>query len=304
MGAGLTWFRVGDITVAICTRDRPGQLRQALTALTSQSSSDFDILVVDQSSEPDLRLEEMSREDRRLQIMRDEGRGLSRARNIAARAAETPWIAFVDDDCLLESDWIEVLRGVIAEYPETQFITGDVRPGNMPPGDKLAAAARPVHEERLITGRWTRPYELGFGVCMVVRRCSVLALGGWDERLGAGVADFPASEDLDFNYRLTRSRAVALATPRLKATHDQWRSNADTVRLYRGYAAASAAFPLKHLLTGDVRGGLWLWTLAAAEIARLLASSIRHRSSLRMRVALAQVVGFIKGTAMALRRPW
>ena len=293
-----------DITVAICTRDRPAQLRASLAALEAQSFQDFRVLVIDQSAGPHADTPASEWQERHLRLLRDPGRGLSRARNLALRTAETPWIAFVDDDCLLEPDWIEQLRRVVEEHPEVSFVTGHVGVANVPAGDHLAAAARGVHTEQVVGGRWTRPHELGFGVCMALRREVALALGGWDERLGAGNEDFPAGEDVDFNYRLTRSGHLALASPRMRAAHDQWRSPADTVRLYRGYGAAAAAFPVKHFRSGDPLGGTWLWLLAAIEVLRLLASGVRHRSRLRLRVALAQAAGFARGTALAARRQW
>jgi hypothetical protein len=140
---------------------------------------------------------------------------------------------------------------------------------------------------------------------MAVRRRVVLELGGWDERFGPGASAFGAGgDDVDFNYRFLASGRVALVTPRLRARHLQWRTPAEIVRLYRGYSTAWAAFSPKHLRTGDVRGGAWLWTLGVRSTARMLASGARHRSGLRVRAGLAQAGGVAAGTARGLRHPW
>jgi GT2 family glycosyltransferase len=295
---------VANVTAVICTRDRPARLRGALAALERQTRQDFGLLVVDQSSQLDPDLIRRARTDPRFAYLHDLGAGLSRSRNLASRTAGTEWLAFIDDDCILEPDWIEQLDAVISEHPAAGFVTGHVSAGAGPAGDHLPAAARPVRADAILHGRWTRPERLGFGVCMVVRRSVIVGLGGWDERFGAGTSPFPAAEDVDFNYRFLRGGGVGVATSRLRAQHDQWRSPQETKRLYRGYAVAGAAFPVKHLRTGDIRGGLWLWWCHLVEVVRLLGSGVRHRSPLRVRVAALQLAGILEGTVQAMRRQW
>jgi GT2 family glycosyltransferase len=139
---------------------------------------------------------------------------------------------------------------------------------------------------------------------MAVRRDVAGRLGGWDERLGAGTPEFPAAEDMDFNYRLLRAGEAALVTPRMRAHHDQWRTHDETVRLYEGYARSWAAFAMKHVRTGDRRGGLWLWSIGVRSQTRMWASAVRHRSRLRARVGAAQTRGLLGGTLRGLARAW
>lgn len=280
-------------------------MAKALAALDRQTVRDFEILVVDQSDEPNPGLDRRQAEDPRLRVVRDAGRGLSRARNLAAGAVGSEWIAFVDDDCLPEPDWVDQLRRAIAAHPEVDFVSGEVGVANMPTDrDHLPAAVHAVPTARLWSGRWTDPQKIGFGVCMAVRRSAVDRLGGWDERLGPGVDDFPAADDMDFNYRLLRFGGVAYDTPLVRARHDQWRTEQETVRVWRGYAAAWAGFAMKNVRTGNLAGGVWLWLIGARVAARMLASSLRHRSRLRLTVALNQTLGLATGTVKGLRRAW
>lgn len=292
-----------SLTVAVCTRNRPRHLARTLDALVAQTRQDFDVLVVDQSDEPDPALERTARLAS-LRVIQDPRRGLSRARNLAWASVDTKWIAFVDDDCLLAPDWVEQFAEVVTAHPHVDFVAGHVEPTNLAPGDGLAAAARPVGTERIRDGRWIRPNAIGFGVCMVVLRDAVVRLRGWDERMGAGVPELPAAEDVDFNYRLLRAGGTALATPRLRAAHDQWRTPGETVALYRGYGRSWAGFAMKHLRTGDVLGGLWLWLLGLESIVRLLAGGIRHRRRLRAVIAVLQLREYWRGTALGAARRW
>jgi GT2 family glycosyltransferase len=139
---------------------------------------------------------------------------------------------------------------------------------------------------------------------MAIRRSTIAELGGFDERLGAGAAEFPASDDMDFNYRFLRAGGVAHVTPAVRVVHDQWRTTADLGPHYRGYMAGWTGFAMKQLRTGDVAGGIWLWSLGAVDLARMIASSIRRRSKLRLGLAWWKLRGLVAGTVKGLGTRW
>ncbi|MET0761537.1 MAG: glycosyltransferase family A protein [Thermoleophilaceae bacterium] len=293
-----------ELTVAICTRDRPALLGETLSALSRQTDTDFELVVVDQSRAPDPQLGALERSRPHTTVIRDSSSGLSRARNLALRAAAGRWIAFVDDDCLAADDMVESLISEIEAHPEADWVSGDVSAGDTPGSDYLPVTVFPVERPHRRSGRWTIPGRIGFGVFFAVRRSTAEQLGGWDERLGPGVPDFPAADDMDFNHRLLRAGGVAWLTPRVRMRHDQWRSSAELVPLQRGYVRAWAAFSMKHLKEGDLLGGFWLWSWGAIDVFHMTASGVRHGSSLRLRVALAKLRGLAEGTVMGARRRW
>lgn len=293
-----------EFTVVVCTRDRPEQVARAITALRSGTDTAFPIVVVDQSRVADPELAALAAADGRIEVLTDTGRGLSRARNLGLARAATQWLVYVDDDCLPEADWAERLREVLSSHPEAALVSGDVPEGRAPGGDYVPASAFRVDRERHRSGRFTHPGLVAFGVCFAVRRDTARALGGWDERLGPGVPAFPAADDMDFNYRLLRSGAVAFQTPAVRAVHEQWRPPSALPSLYRGYLAAWSGFAMKHLRQGDVLGGMWLWAIGAVDAADMLASAASARSRLRLRIAGAKIAGLLVGTARGLARRW
>jgi GT2 family glycosyltransferase len=210
---------------------------------------------------------------------------------------------YLDDDCRPEAGWALALRETLLSRPDVDFVSGHVGGHDQPPGDYLAVTVYPVEEERLRHGRWTRPWEIGFGVCMAIRRSMIERLAGWDERLGPG-ASFPAADDMDFNYRLLKAGGRALATPHPRAHHHQWRAPEELGPLFRGYMVAWSAFAMKHLRTGDVVGGLWLWYWGLLDVARLAGSAVRRRSWLRLRVAAYKLHGIVTGTVRGLTYRW
>jgi glycosyltransferase involved in cell wall biosynthesis len=292
-----------SLTVAVCTRGRPDQVRATLDAL-DRGAPGVPVIVVDQGPAPERELAERGRRDSRLRVLHDDGRGLSRARNLALRAAETDWIAYVDDDCLVAADFGEALAAELREHPDVDWVAGNVD-GNEAAADDLPPVTTFSVTRALVRrGARTLPGAIGFGVLFCVRRSTAERLGGWDERLGPGVPDFPAADDMDFNYRLLRDGGTALLSPRVRAVHDQWRAPEEVVALQRGYSRAWAGFACKQLRGGDVGGGLRLWLWGAVDVLDMCASAARRRSPMRARIAVAKLRGLLEGTARGLGRRW
>lgn len=291
-------------SVLICTRDRPDRLERTLTALDRQTDRDFPIIVVDQSQAEDPRLKRRSASNRRLEVIRDEGTGVGRARNIGWRRCPGEWIVFLDDDCVPEPDWAEGLHQACRAHPDIDAISGHVVGDPRPEYEGLYVTVYPVTEERVRSGRWTWPWEIGFSLCLAVRRSTLERLGGWDDRLGPGTAPFPDGEDMDFNYRLLKSGGRVLATPQVRSRHEQWRSPEELGPLFRDYMQGWCGFSMKHLRGGDLVGGLRLWGWGVYDLVKMFASALRRRSPLRLRVAAFKLQGLVVGTARGLTYPW
>ena len=295
-----------SFVVVICTRDRAGHVAAALDALDAQTWSGFEVVVIDQSGPPDAALAARESGDPRLRVVRDRGAGLSRSRNLAWRLVRAEWVAYVDDDCRPEPDWAVSLQGVLSRAGDVDVVSGRVS-GSPPPatGDYLEVTAFEVVDEAIVFGRWTPPWKAGVGACTTVRRSALERLCGWDERLGVGSpGPFGAAEDMDLNYRLLRAGGRALVTPTVRVWHQQWRPVEGLAPLYERYMAGWCGFAMKHLRSGDIAGGLWLWGLGWVDALRMLASAARRRSWLRLRVAVAKLRGLVVGTALGLTRRW
>jgi len=293
-----------DLALIICTRNRHEQLRRTLAALDEQTPNELRLTVIDQSDELDADLERRAAKQPGLTLIRDSGRGLSRSRNLGWLNTPSSWLVFLDDDCIPEPGWLQAMEDEIAARPDADYVSCEVEEYEPPDAEYKAYSIFSVPTHTRLTGRWTRPSALGYGACYAVRRSTVERLGGWDERLGAGAPDFPASDDMDFNFRLLRSGGVAYLTPKGRVLHDQWRPPEALPPLYRGYMAAACGYAMKHVRQGDVRGGLWLWSNAFRDMARAFASAGKHRSKLRLGIALAKLSGLVEGTRKGIARDW
>jgi GT2 family glycosyltransferase len=134
---------------------------------------------------------------------------------------------------------------------------------------------------------------------MVVRRSTFLALGGFDERLGPGTP-LRAAEDIDYNYRLLKAGYRAVTTPDVWVLHHQWRPQGELPADLGRRCYGQAAFCVKHIRTGD----RYPWRILAEQMrsdARMLASGVRRRSSLRARAGVRRTIGTWLGLAAGWR---
>jgi GT2 family glycosyltransferase len=110
-----------DIAVVICTHTlaRWDDLERAVASVETQSSPAAELIVaVDHN--PQL-LERARSAFAHAQVLPNEGTaGLAGARNTAAKASSAPIVAFLDDDAVAESDWLERL----AEVFESEEVIG------------------------------------------------------------------------------------------------------------------------------------------------------------------------------------
>lgn len=100
--------------VVIATRNRPGPLRDCLCSLNRQTLLPHDVIVVDSSDVMETRraVDDLrSSVAFRLHYIHTEIRSAARQRNLGAKLVESDLVFFLDDDVVLEPDFIrEIIR--------------------------------------------------------------------------------------------------------------------------------------------------------------------------------------------------
>ncbi len=109
------------VSVVIPTRNRPEAIVRCLDALATQRfpSDDFEVIVVDDGSNPPLTLEVgrwSSQFDLKLVPQKNTGPGGARNRGVAEARGE--FLAFTDDDCLPTPDWLRDIVAALERQPE------------------------------------------------------------------------------------------------------------------------------------------------------------------------------------------
>ena len=237
------------VSVIICSRNRPAFLLEAIQSVLKGDEVPTELIVVDQSDVASDVIKAMGGvEGCHIHYMWSPGRGVSRGRNAALRAAEAEIVAFTDDDVLVDRRWLGALVMPLVESGPRSVTTGRVLaiaedvPGIGSP--TLVLSESPA----LYQGRIARDVLQAGN--MSLYRDALLELEGFDERLGPGT-EFPAGEDNDLGLRLLTAGFLIRYEPAAVIYHRAWRESREYVPLRWRYGIGQGAYFAKHLrITG------------------------------------------------------
>jgi glycosyltransferase involved in cell wall biosynthesis len=207
-----------DLSLVISTRNRAAQLEQALESYARlQYQGAWELVIVDNGSSdatPQL-LEAFGRRfSGNVRVLQHARPGLGAARNVGWRAAGADIVAFTDDDCYPQQDYLARIDGCFSD-PRYGFVGGRVLlhdPSDYPITIQLSDQLVEFPPKSYIA-----PGEV-HGANFAFRRQALEAIGGFDERLGAGTKYYSA-EDTDAMARVSgmvgsvRSRAHRVPSP-------------------------------------------------------------------------------------------
>lgn len=305
-----------DLTVAVCTHDRPTDLRDCLTSLLrlrGDGPSRFELLVVDNAPSTDATrriVDELG-----VGYVREDAPGLDIARNRALREASSAYVAFVDDDTVADHGWLAGFREAVSEQPDAAVVTGLVLPFELETISQILFERHGGFRRGFRKLRYAGPrlpdnplYPLGAGIFgaganMVVRKDVVLALGGFDEALDTG-PPLPGGGDLDIFYRVLRAGHALAYEPRMLVFHKHRRGYRQRLRQYRSWGTGLMAFLEKTRSVDpeqreNVRRMLrWWFGYQLQELER----GIRRRGTALPDQVLAELAGGLIGLTRSYRR--
>jgi len=178
-------------------------------------------------------------QDPRIRYFHLEKKGLSAARNKAIEVMSADVIAFTDDDCEADENWLSELG--------TSFVDENIGlvagPLIAPPPDRPGMGFVPT------------TYSLNEGGVMggnlALHARAIKKVGRFDENLGVG-ARFPAGEDLDYVSRVADASIPLVYNPHAVIRHTHgWRYGLKAVFKHkRSYALGYGAFVAKRKQAG------------------------------------------------------
>lgn len=204
-----------DLTVCICTHDRPRYLRDCLDGLRHQTIAEdrFAVLIVDSATAEPARseLRDLLRQFPAAHMIRIDEPGVSAARNAGARAATTEYIAYIDDDAIPSETWVEAILDAINERGRDRpaLLGGRI----LPKWEALLPSWWPPALRGLLsiiehegTGEY-RSNELPpalepYGCNMTVHVRSLLDVGGFGSAIGRIGTVLLSDEDIQLAWRL------------------------------------------------------------------------------------------------------
>lgn len=305
-----------DVTVAVCTHGRTDLLSDLLRSVLvlRDDRPDLRILVID-NAPPDNSTRQLVQALPAVSYVCEPKPGLDFARNRALRESSTEFVAFLDDDVVVDAGWLTGLEQAIAENPDAGMVTGLVLPR------RLETPAQILFEQRGGFRRGMRKLRyhgsrqagnplypvgagtFGAGANMVVRRPLVLSLGGFDDALDTG-APLPGGGDLDIFYRVVRAGEPLIYEPAMLVFHLHRADRKGLRRQYVSWGDGMIAF-LEKTYAHDpsqrikVRG-MVLWWLRYS--TRSVLSSVRHPGTTPPDMTVAELAGGLRGLTGSYRR--
>jgi len=253
-----------ELTVVVCTRERPAALTRCLESLTVQAYPRFSILIVDNAP--------VSDQTRQIVASFASGQipinyvvepriGVTFARNRALQAASSEITAWIDDDEVADPFWLsELFRGFF-EHPDAGAVGGIMLPAEL----RTLAQVRweqygGHHKHRGFqtatfsphSTPWQNPLfplpPFATGGNMALRRDAVEAIGGFDPALGTGTLSMAGEDTLAFSELLLAGGTVVYQ-PSAITHHFHRRSQLELRRQMFGYGVGLTAYYTSLLLT-------------------------------------------------------
>ncbi|MFO7689513.1 MAG: glycosyltransferase [Cryobacterium sp.] len=248
-----------QFTIVICTRDRAQRLRGALTSVLKLDYPDFDVVIVDNAAASTETIDMVAREfaSQRIRVVSEPTAGLSYARNTGLRYASGTFVAYTDDDVVVDPHWLRGLASGFARGDRVDCVCGLVPSGELRSEVQAFFDARESWSRNLVAREYSLadppknlpmfPFsvgEFGTGANFALRRTSALMMGGFDTAFGAG-SPTGGGEDLDLFTRVLCGGAVLVVEPDAVVWH-RHRSDLAALRVQaRGYGIGLGAWLTK-----------------------------------------------------------
>jgi mycofactocin system glycosyltransferase len=300
---------VDDVTVVVPVRDRPGGLDRLVAGLRADpTTAGLPVVVVDDGSVVPVRVPGA-------QVLRTEtARGPAAARNTGLRAAGTPFVAFLDSDCVPGPGWLERLRPHL-EDPRLAVVAPRIGPLGQGRG---WFAGYEAAVSALDMGPSPAPVRPGSAVsyvpsaAMLARRA---ALGtGFDETMRV-------AEDVDLVWRLARAGWRVRYEPAASVAHDHPATTGEWLRRRAFYGTGAALLAARHgdevapLVVSRETALAWALALSGRPWSRVAALGVLGVTAARLavrltapgerppaRLAVALVARGVGGSGRALAR--
>lgn len=212
-----------QVTVGIVTKpDRLNWLNELLDVLNEQTFSDFDICIV-LASECSDTFEIRSQSIHPIKVVKvPSNASVGMCRNVVLKSADGEVIAFTDDDCLPEPDWLEQGMKVLEDM-NIASVTGyvlPVQPVKLPMSLRWLISSTPWNIDQ------KKEVKSGWGSNLFARKKAALKVGGFDDKFGFSKNRVILGDEQTLGLRLAASGYKTIFDPKVVVRHRiKWSGN-------------------------------------------------------------------------------
>jgi GT2 family glycosyltransferase len=292
---------LGPATVAVCTRERPEDLKRCLDRLLRFLDAGHEILVVDNAPRTDA-TRSLVENHSRVNYVLEPLPGLDRARNRALKEAAHPIVAFCDDDAVPDAGWLDALLKNFFD-PLVLCATGMTLPLELEtPAQEWFEAYGGFGKgfERKVVDCTTRnPLHvgnLGAGTNMAVRKSILQAVGPFDEALDCGTVT-RSGGDHDMFARILKRGYRMVYDPEAICWHRHRRSWKELRSTIYGYGVGVYSRLAKELFMERDLGAVglaWSW-FRNEQLPQVVRSVLRRQGRKPLDLLMAELGGCFTG---------
>ncbi len=287
-------------SIVIPTLNRPDAIATCLESIAAMQSpaGGFEVLVVDDGSDPPLEIERTRYDRLDLHLLRQENAGPGGARNLGMARARGRWVAFTDDDCRPSVDWLVALARRVESAPDV-LVGGRILAAG--PSTTFSEANQFITE--LVYAAQNRDLERARFCAsnnLAGPRDLLMELGGFD----AVGFEIGAAEDRDLCDRWLAAGGRMIYAREATVVHDHRSTLRGFVEQHFRYGRGAARYHRRRRdrgtgqLADDVGVHLWLGSYLAERLAGV---SVSRAMGLLGAISLWQGLnglGFLLGGAV------
>lgn len=213
------------VSVIIITRNRKEKLLQCINALSKNTVKNFEVIIIDQSDQP---LNENSHKSLKklpnLHLVPYKKKGKCNGLNYAIEISSSTLLAFTDDDCVPDINWIKNIVSCFNKNFEISGVFGIVNPFQ-PEKNKNSycpCTFENINPDAHFISKPTNHWKnIGFGNNMAFRKKTFKEIGEFKTWLGPGSIG-QGAEDADIALRALISKKILFYDPNIIVFHDKW----------------------------------------------------------------------------------
>lgn len=296
------------VTVAVCTRDRPDDIKLCLEAIAQLDYPNLDILVVDNAPTTESTKDLIDQYYPQVRYVREPRPGLDWARNRAILEAKGEIIAYTDDDVVVDRGWVKAIALAFSEHPKVMAVTGLVVPYELETEaqvlfEKYGGFGRGFEQQRYHTHpgepmpwQWLGAGQFGTGANMAFRRSIFEKIGYFDPALDVGTPTNGCG-DLEMFIRVLKSEHILIYEPQAVIRHRHRREYAQLKRQISFNGSLYALWIKLASNYADLRFScliIGIWWMLYWNMRRVIVSFL-HRSQFPRDLVLAEFYGAFSG---------
>lgn len=234
------------LSLIIITKNRPQQLVTCLQSVHKSSYKNFELIVVDQSTgqgtaQKNPQLLTALQKFPQVKYIQSKLSGKSRGLNLAIKLSSAPILAFTDDDCIVDEEWLQNVASSFREHPHVTAVFGRTLPFQPHKNKGLTCPATFTKKTpHFVTEPCKHWKHIGFGNNMAWRKEFFKQHGLFKEWLGPGSIGSNA-EDAEIALRALVNKKKIFYNPAILVKHNKWLNEKGLRKLNLSYICGEMA---------------------------------------------------------------